>query len=66
MIGAILGYLVGDIGNIGLMLSLSLASGAMLYVVFGEILPQSILMYKSKLPSFALIIGMLLGLLLIY
>lgn len=66
VIGAILGYLVGDIGSFGLMLSLSLASGAMLYVVFGEILPQSILMYKSKLPSFALIIGMLLGLLLIY
>lgn len=66
VIGALLGYSIGDIGNFGLMASLSLASGAMLYVVFGEILPQSILMYRSKLPSFALIVGMLLGLLLIY
>ncbi len=66
VIGAIAGYLVGDIGSVGLMISLSLASGAMLYVVFGEILPQSILMYRSKLPSFSLIVGLILGLLLIY
>lgn len=66
VIGAIAGYLVGDIGSVGLMISLSLASGAMLYVVFGEILPQSILMYRSKLPSFSLIVGLVLGLLLIY
>lgn len=66
VIGAIAGYLVGDIGSVGLMISLSLASGAMIYVVFGEILPQSILMYRSKLPSFSLIVGLILGLLLIY
>lgn len=65
VVGGVLGYMIGDIGNFGLMISLSLASGAMLYVVFGEILPQSILMYRSKLPSFALIGGLLLGLLLI-
>ena len=51
MVGALLGYLLGDIGVLGLCLSLGFASGAMLYVVFGEILPQAILMYHSKLPS---------------
>lgn len=66
VIGAILGHLIGDIGPIGLALSLSFASGAMIYVVFGEILPQSILMYKSKLPTFFIILGMLLGLVIIY
>ena len=66
IIGALLGYLLGDIGSLGLALSLGFASGAMLYVVFGEILPQSILMYHSKLPAFSTIIGMLVGLFIIY
>lgn len=66
IIGALLGYLIGDIGTLGLALSLSFASGAMLYVTFGEILPQSILMYRSKLPAFFVIIGILTGLIVIY
>ena len=66
VIGALLGYLLGDIGALGLCLSLGFASGAMLYVVFGEILPQAILMYHSKLPAFSAIIGMLVGILIIY
>ena len=66
IIGALLGYLLGDIGSLGLALSLGFASGAMLYVVFGEILPQAILMYRSKLPAFSTIMGMLLGLFIIH
>jgi ZIP family zinc transporter len=66
MIGAMLGFLLGEIGAMGLALSLGFASGAMLYVVFGEILPQAFLMYHSKLPAFAAIAGMLVGLLIIF
>ena len=66
IIGALLGYLLGDVGPIGLALSLGFASGAMLYVVFGEILPQSFLMYNSKLPAFSAIVGILVGLLIIF
>lgn len=66
IIGALLGYLLGEIGPLGLALSLSFASGAMLYVVFGEILPQAILMYRSKLPAFSAIGGILVGLLIIF
>ena len=66
MLGALLGYWLGEIGPLGLTLSLGFASGAMLYVVFGEILPQSILMYHSKAPSFSAIVGMLVGLLIIF
>ena len=66
ILGALLGCLLGEIGPLGLTLSLGFASGAMLYVVFGEILPQSILMYHSKLPAFATIAGILLGLLIIF
>ena len=66
ILGALLGYALGEIGPFGLTLSLGFASGAMLYVVFGEILPQSILMYYSKLPAFSAIAGILAGLLIIF
>ena len=66
ILGALLGYMLGELGPMGLTLSLGFASGAMLYVVFGEILPQSILMYHSKLPAFSAITGILVGLLIIF
>ena len=66
ILGAVLGFTVGAMGPIALTLSLSFASGAMLYVVFGELLPESILMWQSKLPAAATIIGMLTGLVIIY
>ena len=66
VLGALLGYALGEIGPLGLTLSLGFASGAMLYVVFGEILPQSILMYHSKAPAFSAIVGILVGILIIF
>ena len=66
ILGSLLGYMLGEIGPVGLAMSLGFAGGAMLYVVFGEILPQSILMYHSKLPAFSVIVGMLVGLLIIF
>lgn len=66
VLGAWLGYWIGDIGAIGLATSLGFASGAMLYVVFGEIIPQAVLMYRSKVPAFFVIIGMLIGMIIIY
>lgn len=66
IIGALLGYAIGEIGTLGLALSLGFASGAMLYVVFGEILPQAILMYHSKLPAFSVIAGILSGMYIIF
>ena len=66
VLGALLGFTVGATGPTALSLSLSFASGAMLYVVFGELLPESILMWRSKLPATATIIGMLMGLVIIY
>ena len=58
--------MIGEIGALGLALSLGFASGAMLYVVFGEILPQAIIMYRSKLPAFSAIAGILAGILIIF
>ena len=66
VVGAVLGYWLGEIGPMGLCMSLGFASGAMLYVVFGEILPQAIIMYRSKLPAFSTIVGILVGMLIIF
>ena len=65
VLGALLGYALGGINEIMLVLSLGFASGAMLYVVFGELLPESILMWKSKLPALSLFVGVLAGFLLV-
>ena len=66
ILGAVMGFLIGTISPTALVLSLSFASGAMLYEVFGELLPESILMWKSKLPATFTVLGMLTGLLIIY
>ena len=54
ILGAMLGFFLGTLSPVWLSVSLSFASGAMLYVVFGELLPESILMWRSKAPAFAM------------
>ena len=66
VLGAWLGFWLGDIGTLGLTMSLGFASGAMLYVVFGEIMPESYLIYRSKLPAFAVMVGLALGMFMIF
>lgn len=65
VLGAILGYLLGLLNPMWLALSLTFAAGAMLYAVFGELIPESILMYRSKLPALAILVGFLLGVVLV-
>ena len=62
----ILGVFLGTLSPVWLSVSLSFASGAMLYVVFGELLPESILMWRSKAPAFAMLIGLLVGVLILF
>lgn len=64
--GAMLGYFIGNIGPLSLAMSLSFASGAMLYVVLGELLPESILMWKSKAPAFGMLVGIIVGMVIIF
>ena len=66
ILGAMLGYFLGTLSPVMLALSLSFASGAMLYVVFGELLPEAILMWRSKAPAFAMLVGLLVGVVLLF
>lgn len=66
IIGAVVGFCLGTLSPMWLSLSLSFAAVAMFYVVFGELLPEAILMWRSKLPAFATVVGVLVGLILIY
>lgn len=66
IIGAVVGFCLGTLSPMWLSLPLSFAAGAMFYVVFGELLPEAILMWRSKLPAFATVVGVLVGLILIY
>jgi ZIP family zinc transporter len=66
IIGAVAGYSIGMMSSFALSLALSFASGAMLYVVFGELLPEAIIIWRSKYPAFAVLAGIIVGLLIIY
>lgn len=65
VLGALAGYLVGGGNPAALAAALSLAGGAMLYVVFFELLPEAALRWKSRWPILATVVGFALGVLLI-
>ena len=66
VLGAVLGYGLGTMGTGMLTASLSLAAGAMLYVVFGELLPESAALWRGNAPALAAVAGILAGLAAVY
>ena len=65
VLGALVGTSIGNMGALGTALSLSFAAGTLLYVVFGEVLPQSINLYCSRKTAFSAITGLIIGMLII-
>ena len=61
VLGAALGYAVGAMSPAALAVVLSGASGAMLYVVFAELLPEAAELWQSRLPALAAVLGMIVG-----
>ena len=66
VLGALAGYLVGRQAPAAMAAALSLAGGAMLYVVFFELLPEAALQWKSRWSILATVVGFALGVLLIF
>jgi len=65
VIGAVLGVLIGGISSFALALSLAVAGGAMLYVVFGEIFPQTIVTNKDRIPAISALAGIVVAIIFI-
>ena len=63
VLGAAVGVIIGGISDTAVALSFGAAAGAMLYVVIGEILPQSIVMSKDRVPTFFAFLGIVIGML---
>lgn len=61
VLGAMLGFWMGTLGPRSLTAALSFASGAMLYVVFGELLPEASALWHGKAPALAAVLGVLVG-----
>ena len=62
LLGGLIGMLIGQISKFAVAVSLSAAGGAMLYVVFGEIIPQTVVMTKNRAASIVTLFGIIVGL----
>ena len=62
-IGAFFGALVGGISQGVIAMCLSFAAGAMLYIVSGELIPESNKLYHGRMTAIGNIFGFLLGML---
>lgn len=62
VVGAWIGVYIGSISEIVLGECLAVASGIMLYVIFGQMIPESIKLWNGKIITFSILIGMILGL----
>lgn len=61
-VGAFLGALFGQISPLFISMCLGFAGGAMLYIVIGELIPESRNLYKGRISSVANVTGFLCGL----
>ena len=59
--GAFLGAALGDISQLLVAVCLGFAGGAMLYIVYGELVPESKRLYLGRLSSLGNVIGILCG-----
>lgn len=61
--GALFGALIGSISRQIIAVCLSFAAGAMLYIVSGELIPESNKLYQGKVSSIGNMIGFIIGIL---
>ena len=59
--GALFGGLVGGVSSNVIAVCLSFAAGAMIYIISGEIIPESNKLYSGKTTGIGNMIGFLIG-----
>lgn len=60
-IGALIGSIVGKVSEQIIAICLSFAAGAMLYIVSGELIPESNKLYKGRMSAIGNMIGFIIG-----
>ena len=60
-LGAFLGAVLGFISEQFIGICIAFAAGAMLYIVSGELIPESKKMYKGRFASLGNILGFIVG-----
>lgn len=60
-IGAFFGAIIGSISETIIAMSLSFAAGAMLYIVSGELIPESNKLYKGRMSAVGNMLGFIIG-----
>lgn len=64
VLGAFLGHVIGTLSREATALSMGLAAGAMLYVVWEDLMPEFHTAYRGKHESMIIVCGVLIGVLL--
>lgn len=62
-VGAFFGTIIGSISQTIIAMCLSFAAGAMLYIVSGELIPESNKLYSGKTTAIGNILGITIGIL---
>ena len=60
-IGALIGGIVGKVSERIIAMCLSFAAGAMLYIVSGELIPESNKLYRGKISAIGNMLGLIIG-----
>jgi len=63
LLGALAGIAIGGISEYAVSIAFAMAGGAMLYIVFSEILPHCIVTSKDRLPTIFVLVGVVVGML---
>ena len=66
VVGALIGLAVGGISQLASGICMGLAGGAMLYVTFCEMLPQSILMEEGRVPAVSMLVGIVCSMVFVF
>ena len=60
-LGALIGGIVGKVSEQVIAVCLSFAAGAMLYIVSGELIPESNKLYKGRMSAIGNMLGFVIG-----
>jgi ZIP family zinc transporter len=60
-VGALVGSIIGKVSEQIIAICLSFAAGAMLYIVSGELIPESNKLYRGRMSALGNMLGFIIG-----